>query len=208
MKIRTMVAMMAILGMGAQAEQADERVTVYLMNDTIVPLTILGPARSMATILFTRAGVQIRWRSGRPADAPSSGDRTVVVRLEDRTPLDLEPDELGFAAAQEGIHSTVFYNRIERMALGDGSRTLLAYVLVHEITHLLQGENRHSESGIMKAHWGPNDYSQIAQNPFTYEDVELIHHGMLTRRARQSPGGSSANPKAIHMSQMSLTRSA
>jgi hypothetical protein len=32
---------------------------------------------------------------------------------------------------------------------------VLAHVLVHEITHILQGIDRHSESGVMKS---PGDY--------------------------------------------------
>jgi len=70
---------------------------------------------------------------------------------------------------------------------------LLAYVLVHEITHVLQGTNRHSEMGIMKAAWDETDFFDMAhgQLQFSPEDVSLIYRGMDTRStcqtANQSP---------------------
>jgi hypothetical protein len=65
-------------------------------------------------------------------------------------------------------------------------RNLLTYVLVHEITHILQAVSRHSQTGIMKAHWSPSDQYDISVNTlrFAPEDVELIHLGMEVRRAR------------------------
>ena len=61
---------------------------------------------------------------------------------------------------------------------------LLAHVLVHELTHLLEGVPRHSASGIMKAHWDENDYSRmlLAPLPFAAEDIEMIWRGMTARR--------------------------
>ena len=59
---------------------------------------------------------------------------------------------------------------------------LLAHVLVHEITHILQGITRHSETGIMKAHWTPEDYEEMQLRPlsFTRKDIELIQIGLAS----------------------------
>jgi hypothetical protein len=56
---------------------------------------------------------------------------------------------------------------------------VLAHVLAHEITHVLQGAARHSESGITKARWTLDDLAEMRVLPlrFTVEDVELIHRG-------------------------------
>ena len=64
------------------------------------------------------------------------------------------------------------------------SRTLLAYVLAHEIVHILEGKGRHSTTGIMKAQWTPEDYSDIASGKlnFASEDVELVHGGVIVRQ--------------------------
>jgi hypothetical protein len=63
---------------------------------------------------------------------------------------------------------------------------LLAHILAHEITHVLQGINRHSVSGVMKAHWSNGDCLDMAGKPlaFTEEDVYLIHRGLKRRADR------------------------
>jgi predicted Zn-dependent protease len=63
---------------------------------------------------------------------------------------------------------------------------LLAYVLAHEIVHILEGTGRHSATGIMKAQWTPEDYSGIASGKLTFasEDIELLHGGLVVRQAR------------------------
>ena len=59
----------------------------------------------------------------------------------------------------------------------------LAHVLVHEITHILQASDRHSDSGVMKARWIAQDYEAMARKPlrFTSEDLDLIHRGAAAR---------------------------
>ena len=53
---------------------------------------------------------------------------------------------------------------------------VLGYVLVHEMTHILQGVARHSDSGIMKARSDKADLVRIRLVPmsFTKDDVDLI----------------------------------
>ena len=65
---------------------------------------------------------------------------------------------------------------------------MLAYVLVHEITHILQGITRHSATGIMKAHWNADDYFAMRKNAltFTADDEELLDAGLDRRLAGQS----------------------
>jgi hypothetical protein len=63
---------------------------------------------------------------------------------------------------------------------------VLAHVMVHEITHILQGVSRHSESGIMKARWTNNDYQEMMFQPlpFAPEDVKLVQLGLDARELR------------------------
>ena len=62
---------------------------------------------------------------------------------------------LAYALPFEGTHIVVFYDRVEECVRADLFPTLLAYVLVHEITHILQEITRHSATGIMKRALGP-----------------------------------------------------
>jgi hypothetical protein len=67
----------------------------------------------------------------------------------------------------------------------DGVRCVMAPVLVHEITHVLEGIERHSATGIMKARWNDRDYFEMRQGSlgFAQEDVDLIYAGLKAPRA-------------------------
>lgn len=101
----------------------------------------------------------------------------------------LRPGALAYALAYEGVHIQVFYDRI---AVSDPDLVpyLLANVVVHEITHILQGIDRHSDSGIMKARWTAYDFTMMKRHQlgFTDFDVELIQCGLAARAARRVTG--------------------
>jgi len=60
-------------------------------------------------------------------------------------PEELKPNSGAFAFPNEGIHITVLYDRLVWSEKMPGfAHVLLAHVLVHEITHLLEGICRHS----------------------------------------------------------------
>jgi len=63
---------------------------------------------------------------------------------------------------------------------------VMAHVLVHEVTHILEGVTRHSDSGVMKAEWTLRDYGQMytAPLPFTAADIALIQSGVDARNRR------------------------
>jgi hypothetical protein len=50
---------------------------------------------------------------------------------------------------------------------------VLAHVLVHEVTHILQGFPRHSESGVMKAHWDSQNFAQMTWQPLPFTDDDI-----------------------------------
>ena len=55
--------------------------------------------------------------------------------------------------------------------------------MVHEITHVLERIKRHSEEGVMKARWSPQDYLHMDTDPlpFAADDVRLIREGLSKR---------------------------
>jgi hypothetical protein len=125
-----------------------------------------------------------------PIRHPPEGEPAIVIRLAEQTPADYLPGVLAFARVYEGVHITVFWDRIERQPRFAPPVVVLAHVLVHEITHILQTVNRHSESGVMKSRWTAEDHREMASKPlqFTPLDVELIQHGLDSRSdARARP---------------------
>jgi hypothetical protein len=134
--------------------------------------------------IFAEIGVRIDWRRDRQDCAASDG---IIVTLSYETPATKHPNAWAYALPYEGTHIVVFYDRVRKAIVYMGAaRNLLAYVLAHELTHMLQGVNGHSRTGIMKAAWGRSDYFDMGRGAlhFTPTDVLALYAGLDTRRAR------------------------
>jgi len=109
--------------------------------------------------------------------------------LEEETPTTERPGALAYAFVLEGTHIVVFADRVEALMQADHIPMLLAYVVAHEITHILQGVPRHSTTGIMKAHWNQDDHFAMLKNAlnFTAYDEDLLHAGLDARVAGVKP---------------------
>jgi hypothetical protein len=138
-------------------------------------------AQGIATKMFADVGVQVEWRTNGPS---CKANGVIVIKLTEDTPRGYRPDALAFALPYERVHIQVFYDRIKESAKLPTVPCLLAHVLVHEITHILEGTDRHSASGVMKALWSREDFGAMAWKPlvFAEEDVDLIHRGLEGRR--------------------------
>lgn len=169
-----MVMIATTLPIHAQAQQG---VTVWVQQDAVVHGRVLIVAEDVASKLFAEAGVRIKWRCGHP-----TGD-AISIEFSERTPSGYRPGSMAFALPYEGVHITVFYDRISRSTVADLMPTVLGHVLAHEITHVLQRIDRHSETGVMKAHWTNADLDQMVSRrlSFTAEDIELIQGGLSSR---------------------------
>jgi len=178
MKIMAMIAIAAMAGMSAQARktgQAEKRKVMVCVkaepNDDVVR------AQAIASRMFAKIGVSIEWHNSLRA-CPASEEPAIVVSLNTHTSENDHPGAMGFA---EGDHIQVLYDRVDR----DHARVryLLAHVLVHEITHVLQGVGWHAETGVMKAQWDEDDLFQMTRKPlpFTEYDVLLIQKGLDAR---------------------------
>jgi hypothetical protein len=179
MKIRAMAAVAITVAMSARADE----VTVYVQGLSVVPAPALNRAQVLANEIFGGVGVKIDWRRGRPSRSQARSEKPIVVEMTTDIPRALPPDALAFARPYEGVHITVFYDRLRAATEPELTPNLLAHVLVHEITHILQGTCRHSDTGIMKARWTHTDYMEMGQKPlsFTEEDVQLITTGLAER---------------------------
>ena len=92
---------------------------------------------------------------------------------------------MAYARPYQNVGTSV-HEFIERVLSGRDphfANTVLAHILVHEITHVLERVARHSDSGIMKAVWSPADYQQMKLHPlpFSPEDIDLIHEAIGKR---------------------------
>ena len=172
--------MVVVAAAGASAWAGERNVTVCMNSGSV--RQVAHSAQAIASRIFAGIEVGIEWRNG---SCPSSPE-TIKVSLSDRTPKTHIPNALAHAFPYEGTTIVIFYDRIQQGVEKARVGHLLAYVLVHEITHILQGVARHSTSGIMKARWDSGDYfeMQCKRLDFTSLDVELIYLGLKTRASR------------------------
>jgi hypothetical protein len=169
-----------LMAAGAQAKSGTERqVTVYLDNSMVVPFFVRGQAERLASKMFAGIGVTLNFRTAAPE---ASETEVIVIEFVDRTPARLLPGAWADARTYEGVHIRIFWDRLQ---LERCSRQLLAHVMVHEITHILQHVDGHSAEGIMNARWTKQERLALESRPlrFTEEDVDLIYRGMECRGA-------------------------
>jgi hypothetical protein len=173
-KITVMAATVAVVGVSARAEQK----TIIYVNNEATPSPVLLLAEARATRMFSSAGVRIEWH-GQTPDGRQVPEGAIAIRIAPQTPAGFLPRALPFTRPFEGVHIIVFWDRIQRATRPASPAVVLAHVMVHEITHILQGVDRHSNSGVMKARWTDKDYAAMAWKPlpFTPEDILLIHLG-------------------------------
>jgi hypothetical protein len=178
----TWVVMAAMVGRTcwAGAVPADEPQVMACMAPT-ADIRLEKRAKAVSSAIFAGIGVKILWHS--LSKCPTDG---ILITFSNETPASLMPGALAYALPYEGRHLVVFFDRVKNKP-GTVS-VLLGHVITHEVTHILQGVARHSESGVMKANWTGADYQQMAREPlqFTDEDVLLIHRGLQARDATQT----------------------
>jgi hypothetical protein len=197
-----LIALAGAVGACADAGQTKrttgDKVTVYIENEANVPSPVLSRARTLAAEMFSGVGVRIEWRAGQRTEFQLLREGAIAVRLTLDTPSQFKTTVGAYAVPSEGVHITVLYEHFAwSLAKPSLAPALLAHVLVHEITHILEGEARHSVTGIMKANWTSADYydMQTKTLPFASEDVDLIHRGLAQRyrRMRKSAMDGSLN---------------
>jgi hypothetical protein len=181
MKITALVAVAAVAAGASRAAQPNASTKkVQICVFTGQDLLIVPQAERIAAQMFASIGVAINWRPLRKCPAEA-----IQISLTDHTSKDYLPGSLAFAQPYEGTHIRIFYDRVKEVATPHLLPSKLAHVMVHEITHILQGVVRHSETGVMKARWDETDYAEMNKHPlpFTETDIILIHQGLDSRNA-------------------------
>ena len=194
MKRAWMAGAAMVAAMAAQAGEAkpaaDFRVPAYMDYQGGGDLRSANLSKAIASKMLRRIGVTLVW-----VDSKSCPPEGIHITLTGQTPATLQPGALAYALPYEGTHIRVFRDRIEanQPALVPH---LLAHVLGHEIVHILEGCTRHSEGGVMKAHWGGADFAQMlwGELPIAQEDIDLVHAGIGKRAQLAAAHGRELEP--------------
>jgi hypothetical protein len=160
---------------------AERRVTASI--DGADDPGVIERAKTQASQAFEVIGVRLDWHRH---SSPCRADRSQHIRIRlITTAPDYHRGALAHAFVYEGANIEVFYDRVRKAIERQSVPILLAHVLIHEITHMLQGIERHADSGVMKGHWSYPDFVRMKNRtlPFTAEDILFIHRGIDGRRA-------------------------
>jgi hypothetical protein len=171
-------------GMYAQPQVCS--VNVYIMTGVAMPAGMILDARLQAAAMFREIGVNVHISQGAPVrDLSDACGAPIVVQLEATTRYPVPFDALAYALPyrESGTCIHVFLDRVSLGRTQTLANALLAHVIVHEITHVLEQVKRHSEEGVMKARWSSEDYQRMERHPLSFApgDVDLIAKGIVKR---------------------------
>lgn len=183
---------LALAGMNVQAahDLTPVDVTVCVTGDAPPPLAVENWAKAAVTSMYARIGVHLAWsNSAQARGRVSGGPLSIEIRFVSENSKIEHPDALAFALPFAGGANTitVMYRRIQTASGGAGrGHQILAHVLAHEIGHVLQGIDWHSQTGLMKARWDGLDFDAMQKKPleFTPDDVDLIVRGLAGRKSQ------------------------
>ena len=177
----------------AKSKPALDHVAVYL---SLGPVNFSGTRMTMATSqanrLFEAAGIKLDWKDGIPKK--NEMGRVVVIRFVATAPACYSTRENSNVMAsampygERPLSITVFGDRVGPLLAQFNERLagrVLGHVLAHELGHVLEGVARHSEAGLMKAHWTTPDFIVMGAEGLALDahDVDLLRNsfgGKLT----------------------------
>ena len=124
-------------------------ISLQMTNEARVPVHLLEESQDEVTRIFARAGLTVRWTDTNP-----------------RFTVHIVPQVLGYGRAGSSVmgvalrqpnsaKAQVFFKQVEDFARAHrvDSSSVLAYVIAHEIGHLLLPGGAHSPTGLMQAQW-------------------------------------------------------
>jgi hypothetical protein len=159
----------------------------------------LAPGSLQKVVTLTQeilagAGVSVqvkicRGNSAVPCETDAGGFRRLVIRVvagSSKTNDSVLHAPLGQSVANQegGTYASVFMGRVMDAAdeAGFPWDMVLAYAAAHEAGHLLLGSGAHTPRGVMKAHWGCDDYQAMNQRNFHF--VREQAHQLAERYGR------------------------
>ena len=164
---------------------ANLRITIWVVNSTVVPVKTLAKAENIAGQIFSHAGIAVIYVDCAAAD--------LQLEVLTRRPVKLHSDMTGFAvltpAWRDGAsYAGVFYPMVEAAAKSQEVEAsyILGVTMAHEIGHLLLGATSHTAKGVMSPRLRPEQLRMAARGEllFTPEQAVRIRSEVARRMAR------------------------
>jgi len=177
--------LLGIVGASSMAVSQDKtngqpQLIVFVYNDARVPESVLARAERETSRVFRDAGVSIEWGNRcdvRGVERIESVLKTTVPTLRVRIvphSRDLSDDVFGVAflgADGVGQQADVFYDNVAALSKQTfrSSGEVLAYVMAHELGHLVLGSNSHAPIGLMRRRWDSEDLKKMSMGQLRFE---------------------------------------
>ncbi|MEO8595817.1 MAG: hypothetical protein ABI759_21025 [Candidatus Solibacter sp.] len=166
---------------------ATECVIIHTSGDYTIPAGVLLSSRQTTQRIFKRAGFRIVFTSSK-VELKRSKCIPIQVEFTAKEPAGNLAHSLAYALPfQDGsTQIRVFLARVLRSPCAIECGIRLGYVLSHEIGHVLEGIDYHSEKGVMKTAWEKTDFAQMGRDELAFhqDDVELMHAGAAAKLRR------------------------
>ena len=152
----------------------------------------LTRALQVASTIFGRAGIGLKWEHGDPSssesresdfsssiqggDPPPLHSGPLVIRVVERSPASLPAGALGLSLplARRGVDVTVFADRT--LAAERGTQAthaeILGYAFAHEMGHILLRSGTHSSRGVMRTGWTAADWQRLVVTRLAFDSSE------------------------------------
>jgi hypothetical protein len=168
---------LAILSAATGPVKVDVWLTTNPVGSVDMELT-----QTIVSSVYKEVGIQVNWKSGETVKDGST--ITFEIRFAEKAPDTATPTALAAAEIERGV-ITVYEDRVRGQHRNHPAvqRVVLAYVLAHELAHVMQGVARHSNAGILRDQWTVLDFSKMLfhQLKFTNADAERIRRRLPLR---------------------------
>src|SRR5262245_16578876 len=182
MKWWMVVAIVGTVARTADAAEPGHVLTIDLQmtNEAQVPAPVFEKSRDEVTRIFASAGVAVRWTETTP--------RLTVRVVAQVLGFDRAASPVMGVALRTAKESTaqVFFRQVQNFArtYDVDLSTMLAYVMAHEMGHLLLPGNAHSPTGLMQADWDKALVRDAARGSLTFTDVQAARIRAKIRASR------------------------
>jgi hypothetical protein len=171
MKWSMVMAVMIAVARVADAAEPGQLPTIHLQmdNDAEVPAAVLEKTQDAVVRIFADAGLGAEWTDTGPRFTVQ-----IVIGLPRHSGA--APTVMGMALREpHGATAKIFFNQVQEFARTSRVDVgmLLAYVIAHEIGHLLLPRMPHSATGLMKADWDADLVREARAGSLTFSDAQI-----------------------------------
>jgi len=174
MRIQLTAILAAALSVGCILGAEKTQVDIYINSHDDSAL-LLGSGTVLASGIYEKIGVHLNWCSSAPK-AAMPGRTVYSIRTLAHAPESVAGDALASSElfVTGGTEITIYKDRMARFLDNNQSLRSVAagYVLAHELAHLMQGVARHSDSGILKAHWNTDEYKEMFFRKLAFTEAD------------------------------------